>query len=346
VCERIRINSKPISEELFTKYFFDVWNRLADGAQKRGADPRVKPTYPKFITLMSFHVFCEENVDVAVYEVGLGGEFDSTNVISQPIAAGITSLGIDHVQVLGNTIEEIAWHKAGIMKAGSPAYTVWQPEGAMKVLEKRANEKRIPLHEVAIGKCLDDVAIQPNEDFQKRNASMAVVLATQALARLDTSVMNAKDLPRALLNGNSQDMSAILDQPLPELFKAGLTNLVWRGRGEIVEKAYGKWHLDGAHTKESLEIVGDWFGRTVKEARSQGQDPLCILVFNQQSSARNAAELIGTLQQRLWERWGVRPDEAVFCTNNTYRNQKSKLGTCEAWVVHVILCSEAYQIHF
>ncbi|KAI8306599.1 Folylpolyglutamate synthase [Colletotrichum sp. SAR11_59] len=72
---------------------------------------------------MSFHVFMQENVDAAIYEVGVGGELDSTNIIHQPVAVAITTLGIDHVQTLGNTIEQIAWHKAGIMKKGCPAFT-------------------------------------------------------------------------------------------------------------------------------------------------------------------------------------------------------------------------------
>jgi folylpolyglutamate synthase len=58
----------------------------------------------------------QENVDVAILEVGVGGEYDSTNIIENPIVCGITALGLDHVTVLGNTIDSIAWHKAGIIK--------------------------------------------------------------------------------------------------------------------------------------------------------------------------------------------------------------------------------------
>ncbi|CAI0655452.1 unnamed protein product [Colletotrichum noveboracense] len=120
VRERIRINSEPISEELFTQYFFEVWDALS-AKQELGYEE--KPTYFRFLTLMSFHVFMQENVDAAIYEVGVGGELDSTNIIDQPVAVAITTLGIDHVQTLGNTIEQIAWHKAGIMKRGCPAFT-------------------------------------------------------------------------------------------------------------------------------------------------------------------------------------------------------------------------------
>ncbi|KAF4478695.1 Folylpolyglutamate synthase [Colletotrichum fructicola Nara gc5] len=97
VRERIRINSEPISEELFTQYFFEVWDALS-AKQELGCGE--KPTYFRFLTLMSFHVFMREYVNAAIYEVGVGGELDSTNVIDQPVAVAITTLGIDHVQTL------------------------------------------------------------------------------------------------------------------------------------------------------------------------------------------------------------------------------------------------------
>ena len=327
VCERIRINSRPISEEKFTKYFFELWDALAHGARRKGADPRQKPFYFRYLTLLSFHAFLRENVDVAIYEVGVGGQFDSTNVMAKPAATGITSLGIDHVQVLGNTVEEIAWHKAGIMKTGTPAYTVWQPEGAMQVLKRRAEERQVTLREVPIGNCLSEVAIEPDEDYQKRNASLAIVLAAQALARVDVSKMEPDDLPRTFTSDPIPNASEVLDHSLPPLFKTGLTSTIWRGRGETVERPYGRWLLDGAHTKESLEIVSDWYGRTIQKGKSERQeDPLCILVFNQQEEFRDARGLIDTVQQTLWRKWGIRPHEAIFCPYVTYRNQQYKLG--------------------
>ena len=66
---------------------------------------------------MALHTYLSESVDCAIIECGIGGAYDSTNIIPKPAITGITSLGIDHVGVLGKTIEEIAWHKAGIMKA-------------------------------------------------------------------------------------------------------------------------------------------------------------------------------------------------------------------------------------
>ncbi|RSL98028.1 Folylpolyglutamate synthase [Fusarium oligoseptatum] len=142
VRERIRINSTPISEELFAKYFFQVWDRLEAAPKGEGDELMApRPIYARYLTLMSWHVFLQEGVDVAVYETGIGGEYDATNVVERPVASGISTLGIDHVFALGDTVLKIAWHKAGIMKTGSAAFTIEQVPDAEEVLKKRAEEK-------------------------------------------------------------------------------------------------------------------------------------------------------------------------------------------------------------
>lgn len=77
-------------------------------------------------------------------EVGVGGEYDSTNIVPKPTCTGVTSLGIDHVTVLGKTLESIAWHKGGIYKKDVAALTVEQPSGALEVLRQRAVEREVP----------------------------------------------------------------------------------------------------------------------------------------------------------------------------------------------------------
>jgi len=74
------------------------------------------PGYFRFMTLLAFHVFLKMKVDATVLEVGVGGTYDSTNIVPRPVVTGITALGIDHVSVLGKTLEEIAWQKGGIFK--------------------------------------------------------------------------------------------------------------------------------------------------------------------------------------------------------------------------------------
>ncbi|NXG84416.1 FOLC protein, partial [Stercorarius parasiticus] len=140
VRERIRINGQPISKELFSKYFWLVYNRLEETKDPEHAS---MPAYFRFLTIMAFHVFLQEKVDLAVVEVGIGGAYDCTNIIRAPVVCGISSLGIDHTSILGDTMEKIAWQKGGIFKPGVPAFTVAQPERPLEVLRDRAQEREV-----------------------------------------------------------------------------------------------------------------------------------------------------------------------------------------------------------
>jgi dihydrofolate synthase/folylpolyglutamate synthase len=119
--ERIAVNGEPMREEDVV----DFIERWTPDVERLGA------TFFEATTAMAFDHFVRENVDVAVIEVGLGGRLDSTNVIT-PVAAGISSIGIDHVQYLGDTLEQIAREKAGIFKRGVPA-VIGEGDPALRV---------------------------------------------------------------------------------------------------------------------------------------------------------------------------------------------------------------------
>ena len=101
------------------------------------------PPYFYFLTLLAIRIFHAEAVDVAVLEVGLGGRWDATNLVPSPVVCGITSLGYDHMEVLGHTLTLIAGEKAGIMKRGVPCVTTTQPDEAAAVLEATAQQLRV-----------------------------------------------------------------------------------------------------------------------------------------------------------------------------------------------------------
>ncbi|KAL2173534.1 Mur ligase [Thermothelomyces heterothallicus CBS 202.75] len=296
VRERIRINSAPISEELFAKYFFDVWDRLEANADVAADDaaPGSKPIYARYLTLMSFHVFLSEGVDAAVYETGIGGEYDATNVVEHPVASGISTLGIDHVFVLGDTVDKIAWHKAGIMKPGSPVFTVEQVPPAAEVLEARAAEKGVGLRVLDIDPRLAAVKIRPDATFQKKNATLAVALAETALRRLDPSF--------------SPDPDA-----LPREFVDGLEQVVWRGRCEVKVEDHVIWHVDGAHTVDSLKMAARWF---VGECAGRAGGGPKVLIFNQQGRAE-AVDFLDGLCNTV-KNTGQGFEHVIFCTNVTY----------------------------
>jgi folylpolyglutamate synthase len=307
VRERIRINSAPLSEELFAKYFFQVWDKLEANRDVAAdaAAPGSKPIYARYLTLMSYHVFLSEGVDAAVYETGIGGEYDATNVVERPVATGISTLGIDHVFVLGDTVDKIAWHKAGIMKPGSPAFTIEQVPSAGEVLKKRAVEKGVSLKVLDIDPRLAGVKIRPDAAFQKRNASLAVALAETALKKLDPSFTPNPD-------------------SLPQEFVDGLEQVVWRGRCEVKDEDSVIWHLDGAHTVDSLKMAARWFAG---ECASRGERGAKVLLFNQQGRTEAVDFLDGLCNTvKKADPAGKGFEHVIFCTNVTYAETGYKRG--------------------
>ncbi len=137
--ERIMIDSEMISE----KQMLNLINRMHAVIEKL-ADKDDAPTFFEIMTAMAFMYFNDSNVDVAVIETGLGGRLDSTNVI-EPSLVGITSISIDHQNLLGDTIDRIATEKAGVIKKGIPVVTVPQDPAAMKVLKHHALSVDAPL---------------------------------------------------------------------------------------------------------------------------------------------------------------------------------------------------------
>ncbi len=129
--ERIMVNSQMISE----REMFDLLTRLYKPVEKLSKkDP---PTFFEIMTAVAFLHFSDAEADIAVIETGMGGRLDSTNVI-KPELIGITSLSLDHMHQLGDTIDKIAKEKAGVFKPGVPVITVEQEAGALSVLKAEA----------------------------------------------------------------------------------------------------------------------------------------------------------------------------------------------------------------
>ncbi|ETS00862.1 FolC bifunctional protein [Trichoderma reesei RUT C-30] len=281
VRERIAINGEPVSREEFAAAFFEVWDRLTEAAIAAGMSAAEaqgaasKPFYFRFLTIMAWHIFLKRGIRDVVIECGIGGEYDSTNVLPKEAvsAAVIAQLGIDHVAMLGDTVEEIAWHKAGILKAGVKGFTMRlrdQP-GVMDVLRKRAAEKDAVLVEVDEEEVERWGGVEGNlkGDFQKRNQALAVLAVREHLG----------------LGGGGGGGDKLLEDVPRELVE-GLREARLRGRCEVVDDGEAEWLLDGAHTKDSLEEVAKW---AIQQHRASADEPL-ILVFNQQE--RNIAQLL------------------------------------------------------
>jgi dihydrofolate synthase / folylpolyglutamate synthase len=168
--ERARIDGRAVEEERFAALLDSMMPAIERTVPEYG-----RPTYYETLLALAFVYFAEERVDVAVVEVGLGGRLDGTNVIV-PLVAAITSIGLDHTDVLGETIEEIALEKAGIAKPGVPLVLAAVPPAAEIVIERYAAEVGAPLVRV---RAACDLPLSVLGIFQRTNAATALAVLEQ-----------------------------------------------------------------------------------------------------------------------------------------------------------------------
>lgn len=288
VRERIRINGLPISEALFTKYFWKIYRRLND-AKEHESD---MPMYFKFLTIVMFHIFLDENVDVAIIEVGIGGLYDCTNVVRNPVCVGITSLALEHTALLGSTIEDIAYQKSGIFKTGTIAFTVPQSPRAMRVLKNRAIERECKLEVVSR---LDEYKwenLSPipeiRNETRQQNASLAVRLATEWIS---SNKNKFSITAQSVVNNNYHDIVTNSEITVStDKIAIGLIRCKWPGRMQYLRSSYGDFFLDGAHTIESMNCCISWF---IDTSSTKGRR---LLIFNT-SGTRDPTHLLLLLKQ-------------------------------------------------
>ncbi len=151
--ERFVVDGKPISRREFAACFSQVAESI------RQAELRFHPTYFETVTATAFQYFARRRVDLAILEVGMGGRLDSTNAVD-PRLSVITRIGLDHQAQLGNTVEEIAVEKAGVLRPGAPVLLSPQREGVRRVLGERAAHVGAAVHD------LDRPALRPLEERQ------------------------------------------------------------------------------------------------------------------------------------------------------------------------------------
>ncbi|KAF5843259.1 folylpolyglutamate synthetase, partial [Dunaliella salina] len=224
VRERVRINGCMVDKSVFESHFWWCYERF-----NSLATPEVGvPGYFRFLTLLALKIFVHQHVDVVVLEVGIGGRLDATNIIPAPVVCGITALGMDHMDMLGDTLPKIAGEKAGILKPGVPGLTVQQPEDAMEVIREAARHVQAPLQVVPP---LDD--LQPEDgpgpipvglggEHQRMNAALAVQLCS-------------KFEERRLASGNAAPgagsrLELLRQGKLPAQYGQGLRDTSWLGR--------------------------------------------------------------------------------------------------------------------
>lgn len=205
--ERIKVNGIPISKERFARTFFQIFKR-APGQH-----------YSDILFVMCLKICQEEKPDVGIFEVGCGGRFDSTNIMENVPMVTITSIDFDHEELLGNTLESIAWNKAGIIKPKSYVFLPKLPEETKQVI---------------------------NEEIKTKNAKLIYVKseANFHYQKMDLQNWNIAKTMAELFVGFS------LENERPKRIA---------GRRDIKEFRNSRFFIDGAHTFDSILYTVEWF---------------------------------------------------------------------------------------
>ena len=251
--ERIQVNGRRVSESEFTKLFA----RIAPAARKRSVG---SPTFFELMTAAAFVFFADQGVDLAVIETGLGGRLDSTNVI-KPEVCGMTSISLDHVEQLGNSLEKIAEEKAGIFKSGIPVISAPQLPAASETLRRMADHAGAPLRFTG-----EDIHFSYRFESSRAFGPHARICVTTPISRFEHlrvplwGVHQAVNCSVALgmLDSLKERGFEIDDQKAME----GLANVRLPGRMEIVCDE-PRVLVDGAHNAASVEALMRAIGQNI-----------------------------------------------------------------------------------
>jgi dihydrofolate synthase/folylpolyglutamate synthase len=276
--ERIRIDGEPISEETLVEYT----QQLRPMLEKTGA------TFFEATTCMAFQYFADKHVDVAVIETGLGGRLDATNVVV-PLVSIITNVGMDHQEILGNSIQSIAREKAGIIKPGSPVVTMAEGE-ALEVVRRVARRRHTRVY--APNEIVDIRRVEgrPDGSFISLSCEPGNLMSMRAEPRKAASVRaqsrevkSGRPAPWKFrrvwlhLAGEHQVANAglaiaalalarshgLFKEAGPDAIRRGLArvrqNTGLRGRMERIRTRWADLRLDVGHNPEGIRVVAEAF---------------------------------------------------------------------------------------
>ena len=216
--ERIQIDRVPISDADLARHV-EALRVLAVGTE---------PTFFEFTTVLALRHFAEQQVDLVIWETGLGGRLDATNIVT-PLASVITNIALDHQRVLGTTLAAIASEKAGIIKPEVPVLTATEDSDARAIIAFKARELDAPLITIgAMERANFRFEISLLGEHQRTNAALAA-----ATVRLLRFLLPVSD----------------------EQLATGLADVVWPGRLQVVKRGTQTLLLDGAHNPAGIAAL-------------------------------------------------------------------------------------------
>lgn len=240
--ERIKVNNCDISDDEFCEYAESIYHAASKMDEL--------PTVFEKLTAMSILYFAKKKCNIVIMEVGMGGEFDSTNFIEAPLISVIASIGFDHMAQLGDTLSEIAKAKAGIIKESCPVVTVEQPAEVMQVLNCTASDNNSLLY---VAKSITDKLVETTPfdntiQLFKEEPPVSIKLpGTYQLVNISLVLEVIKVFNKICIK---KKLVSIDDHSIT----CGLQTVFWPARFEILSKK-PVFILDGAHNAHGIKAV-------------------------------------------------------------------------------------------
>ena len=238
--ERIRVNGENISNADLVRYTEEL-REVADRLEEQ-------PTEFEIITAIAFRYFADQGCDYVVLEVGLGGRFDATNVIDSPLLSIITGISLDHVAILGDTIEKIAFEKAGIIKEGRPTlFGGGISHEARETILEEAKKRSSPFYDV-----------DKNALVVRERSLDGCVFDYKGLQNIRISLLGTYQPYNALTVIEAVEILRSRGVYISEIaLREGLFRARWMARFEILQRENPLVIFDGAHNAEGIGVAVD-----------------------------------------------------------------------------------------
>lgn len=234
--ERISVNQRDISDEEMER----IIEMLKEKIERYNQENKEKVTLFELLTTMALFYFAEQNCDFAVVETGLGGLYDSTNIVD-PLVSIITSIGYDHMAILGNTLEEIAVQKAGIIKLNSNTVMVEQKESVQKIIEETCKEKNNKL-----------ITVRKEEIENRRYEGELSIFDYKKNKDIKLNLKGEKQFENASLCLETIDIIKKQGYEVSEnAVKEGLSTVIHKARFETLQENPTIIY-DGGHNEEAI----------------------------------------------------------------------------------------------
>ncbi len=256
--ERISVNGQPITDT----EMLQLVNEIKPYVEKIEETDLGSPTEFEIITTMMFLYFGKVNKpDFLLLETGLGGRLDSTNIID-PILSVITNIGYDHMNILGDTITEIALEKAGIIKKGKPIFTAADKEEALEVLYQTAKEKEAPFYSLGIDISMNNLSTWELGEMFSIQTQNNTYEDVKIKMKGNHQISNAALAISVIDYLREQEVIKITHKQVME----GIKKSIWKGRFELILQN-PVVIVDGAHNDEGIESLIETIKRHYSHTR-------------------------------------------------------------------------------